>query len=107
MKELLQELVRKFNEKEDSRKEKIKELRRSIVVKFTDDGTYNIYLENATLSDVEEGEIQADIVVETDTGTFRAILEKREDALTAYLSRKIRVKASLMDKLLLSELLKG
>ena len=106
MKETLQELVEKFNAKDDERKDKIKDLKRSIVVKFTDDGTYHFYLENAKLSDVEEGEIEADIVLETDTQTFRDILEKKEDALTAYITKKIRIKAKLMDKLLLSDLLK-
>jgi putative sterol carrier protein len=106
MKEMLQELVNKFNAKDDERKEKIKDLKRSIVVKFTDDGTYYMYLDNAQLSDVEEGEIDADIVLETDTKTFRDILDKKEDALTAYITKKIRIKAKLMDKLLLSDLLK-
>ncbi len=106
MKEMLQELVGKFNAKDDERKEKIKDLKRSIMVKFTDDGTYHLYLENAKLSDVQEGEIEADIVLETDVQTFRDILDKKEDALTAYITKKIRIKAKLMDKLLLSDLLK-
>jgi len=106
MKEILQELVEKFNAKDDERKEKIKDLKRSIVVKFTDNGTYHLYLENAKLSDVKEGEIEADIILETDTKTFRDILDKKEDALTAYITKKIRIKAKLMDKLLLSDLLK-
>jgi len=106
MKEMLQELVDKFNAKNDERKEKIKDLKRSIMVKFTDDGTYHLYLENAKLSDVQEGEIEADIVLETDVQTFRDILDKKEDALTAYITKKIRIKAKLMDKLLLSDLLK-
>ena len=106
MKERLQELVDKFNGKEDPKKEKIKELERSIVVRFRDDGTYHLYLKDGKLSDVEEGEIEADIVLETDTKTFVDILEKREDAMTAYITKKIRIKAKLMDKLLLSDLLK-
>ncbi|OYT59772.1 sterol carrier protein [Euryarchaeota archaeon ex4484_178] len=106
MKEMLQELVKKFNEKDDERKEKIKDLKRSILLRFTDNGVYHMYLENARLSDVEEGEIEADIVLETDTKTFRDIVEGKEDALTAYITKKIRIKAKLMDKLLLSDLLK-
>jgi len=106
MKDVLQELVDKFNAKEDPRKEKIKDLERTIVVRFTDDGTYNFKLKDARLSDVEEGEIQADIVVETTTKVFKDILDKKEDALTAYITKKIKIKAKLMDKLLLSDLLK-
>ncbi len=106
MKEILQELVDKFNAKDDPRKEKIKDLRRTIVIRFTDDGTYNFKLEDAKLSDVKEGEIQADILVETTIQIFKDILDKKEDALTAYLTKKIKIKAKLMDKLLLSDLLK-
>ncbi len=106
MKETLQELVDKFNAKEDARKEKIKDLKRTILLRFTDDGTYHLYLENAKLSDVEEGEIEADIILETNTKTFQDILDKKEDALTAYITKKIKIKAKLMDKLLLSDLLK-
>jgi len=106
MKDVLQELVDKFNAKEDPRKEKIKDLERTIVVRFTDDGTYNFKLKDARLSNVEEGEIQADIVVETTTKVFKDILDKKEDALTAYITKKIKIKAKLMDKLLLSDLLK-
>lgn len=106
MKDVLQELVKRFNERDDPRKSKIRDLERSIVIKFSDDGTYHMYLKDAELSDVEEGEIEADIVVEIDTKTFKDILEKREDALTAYITKKIKIKAKLMDKLLLSDLLK-
>ncbi len=106
MKEILQELVDKFNAKDDPRKEKIKDLERTILVKFTDDGSYYFTLKNSKLSDVEEGEVKADIIVETTTETFKNIVNKKEDALTAYFSKKIRIKAKLRDKLLLSDLLK-
>jgi len=107
MKEALEDLVKKFNERKDPRKDKVRDLKRSIMIKFTDNGIYHLYLEHATLSDIEEGEIEADIIVETDTKTFMDILNKKEDALTAYITKKIRIKAKLMDKLLLSELLRG
>ncbi len=106
MKEILQELVDKFNTKEDPRKDKIKDLERIILIRFTDDGTYNFKLKDAKLSNVAEGEIQADIIVETTTKVFKDILDKKEDALTAYITKKIKIKAKLMDKLLLSDLLK-
>ncbi len=106
MKDILQELVNKFNSKEDPRKDKIRDLERSIVIRFKDNGVYHMYIKDAKLSDVEEGDIDADIVVETDAKTFQDILDKKEDALTAYITKKIKIKAKLMDKLLLSDLLK-
>ena len=108
MKHILQDLVDKFNRKEDSRKEKIKNLKRRIVVKFEDDGTYYFDLENAVISDVKEveGDIKGDITVITTTEVFNKILNKKMDALTAYFSKKIKINAKLMDKLLIGELLK-
>ncbi len=106
MKDVLQELVDKFNAKDDPKKEKIKNLERVIVIKFNDDGVYHFTLKDAKLSNVEEGDVQADIVVETSTKTFNDILEKKEDAMSAYITKKIKIKAKLMDKLLLSDLLK-
>ncbi len=102
----LQKLVEKFNSYEGKKKEKIKNLERKIVIVFEDDGTYHTELKNGMLSDIEEGEIEGDITVITTTDTFLNILRGEEDALTAYISKKIRVKAKLMDKLLLSEILK-
>ncbi len=106
MKKVLQEIVEKFNNKNDPRKEKIKDLSRTIVIKFTDDGTYHMKLENATVGDVQEGEVEGDIMVETTTALFHKILSKEEDALSAYITKKIKIKAKLMDKLLLADLLK-
>ncbi|MCD6276024.1 MAG: SCP2 sterol-binding domain-containing protein [Thermoplasmata archaeon] len=106
MREILQKLVKKFNEKEDERKEKIKDLERRIVIKFSDDGTYYMDLKNGRLSDVMEGDVSGDIIAELSTETFKKILDKEEDALTAYITKKIKIKARLMDKLLLSELLR-
>jgi putative sterol carrier protein len=90
MKEILQNLVDKFNSKDDPRKEKIKNLERTIVIKFTDDGTYYFKLKDAKLSDVEEGDIKGDIIVETTSETFNNILNKKEDAISAYFSKKIK-----------------
>ncbi len=105
MREELQKLVDKFNATENEKKEKIRDLERAIAIVFEDDGKYHTYLKDGRLSDIQEGEITADITVITTTETFRKILSKEEDALTAYITKKIKVKAKLMDKLLLSDIL--
>ncbi len=107
MKEILQSLVNKFNEMSDEKvKEKIKDLERNITVIFEDNGAYHFTLKNSKLSDVEEGYEKGDIEITTTTETFQKILNKEMDALSAYITKKIKVKASLMDKFLLSDLLK-
>lgn len=106
--EELDDLVKKFNRRaaENMRLSKeISELKRKIIVKFNDDGKYYLLLENSMLSFTDPFE-KADIEVELDTETFHKILGGEMDALSAYITRKISVKASLSDKLLLSDLLK-
>ncbi|NPA75208.1 MAG: sterol carrier protein [Euryarchaeota archaeon] len=107
MQEKLQELVTKFNKSESKKKEKIKDLERVILISFEDDGNYYTVLRNGQLSDIEQGDdVKADIVVSTTTDTFLRILNKEEDALTAYFAKKIKIKAKLMDKLLIGEILR-
>ena len=52
------------------------------------------------------GEIDADISVNVNSDVFQKIMSKEIDAFSAYFEKKIQVKAKLMDKLLLTELLK-
>ncbi len=107
MKEILQSLVDKFNSMEDEKiKNKIKDIKKNITLIFEDDGSYHFTLNNSKLSDVEEGYQKGDIEITTTTEIFKKILNKEIDALSAYITKKIRVKASLMDKILISELLK-
>jgi putative sterol carrier protein len=110
MKEILNKLVNSFNtkaEKNDKLKKNIGGLERSIQIEFTDDGTYYLYLKNIHLSDVIEGTMEKpDIKVQISSEDFNMILNKQLDALSAYVTKKLVVKASLSDKLLLTDLLK-
>ena len=106
IKEELQKLVEKFNSSESKKKEKIKDMKRTIVIIFDEGEVYHTRLENGKLSDIQEGEIEGDITISTSVKTFKEILKEEEDVLTAYIKKKIRVKAKLMDKLLLAEILK-
>ena len=107
MKELLQSLVDKFNStKNEKVKNKLKGLVRTITVVFEDDGSYHLKLENSQLSKVEVGYVKGDIEIITTTEIFQKIINKQLDALTAYITKKIRIKASLMDKILLNDILK-
>ena len=107
MKDTLQSLVDKFNATEDEKlKKKIEELERDITIIFEDNGSYHFSLKNGKLSDVEEGYAKGDIEITTTTDVFKKIINDEMDALSAYITKKIKVKASLMDKILISELLK-
>jgi len=105
----LMDLVKKFNERaerDESLRNNLKNLKRNIVVKFSDDGEYYLKLDKAKVEMLSDPFTKADITVELSTETFKKLLNKEIDALSAYITRKIVVKASLSDKLLISELLK-
>ena len=107
--EKLNELVDKFNKRvnvDKKLRDEIFDLDRKIVLNFKDDGKYYLHLENGSLNFIEPID-DPDIVVEMSVETLNKILSKEIDALSAYITRKIVVKASLSDKLLLSELLKN
>ena len=106
IREELQKLVEKFNTAENKKKEKLENLDSKINIVFEDDGTYRTHLKGGRLSEIEDGTFEpGDITIITTTGTFMKILSKEEDAMTAYITKKIKVKAKLMDKLLLSDIL--
>lgn len=107
--EKLDELVKKFNQRamEDERlSSDIADLKRDILLNFKDDGKFYLHLENSRLEFVDPFE-NPDIEIEMDMDTFNKILSKELDALSAYITKRIVVRASLRDKLLLSDLLKA
>lgn len=109
MKEVLDGLVDKVNRKieaDERYRKKLSSISKSVLVQFDQDKFYNFRLDNGHISPVSEGQIEADIKIQVPFETFNKIMHKETDAMTAYFEKKLQVKASLMDKLLLQELLK-
>ncbi|MGC8584782.1 MAG: SCP2 sterol-binding domain-containing protein [Thermoplasmata archaeon] len=107
--ERLYEILRKFNEraqKDNKFRKDIEGLERKILVDFTDNGKYSFELKDSVISEIKNYEGSYDIEVYIDTSTFNEIIDGKTDALSAYILKKFRVKASLSDKLLISQLLK-
>lgn len=108
--EVLNSLVHKANEKLREKKyEKIREIDRKIVVRFTDDGCYYTRLSEGCLSEfktADENE-RGDIEIYLSTETLKGLLDGSIDAVDAYLKGNIKIKAKLMDKVLLAEILKS
>ncbi len=107
--EKLYELVKKFNErakKDDKLRREIENLNRKILVEFVDDGKYSFELKDAHIEELKDYNGNYDIEIYIDTNTFNEILEGKTDALSAYILKRFKVKASLSDKLLISQLLK-
>ena len=108
--EILNSLVDKANEKlKEDVYSKIRNMERKIVVKFEDDGCYSTFLHKGKIekfSEVSKDET-GDIEVYLTTDTFKSVINGGvKDVLNAYLTRKIKVKAKLSDKLLFAKMAK-
>ncbi|AKA48406.1 sterol carrier protein [uncultured archaeon] len=109
MKEVLDNLVEKVNKRiadDEKYKKKLNDVVKTVLVQFDQDKFYNFKLDKGQISPVSKGEVEADIRIQVPFETFNKIMNKETDALTAYFEKKLQIKASLMDKLLLQDLLK-
>ncbi len=109
MKEILDGLVAKINAKiatNEKYREKLSKVNKTFCVDFDGSDFYNFKLEAGKVSEVLPGKIDADVTIEVGSEIFKKILNGEEDPMVAYLEKKIRIKASLMDKLLINDLLK-
>jgi len=107
--ENLFDLVEKFNRRarEDEKlMHELKGLEKKIEINFTDNGRYSFLLKDGQVSRHEGIFESPDIAVIITTDVFESIINREIDVLSAYITRKFTVKASLSDKLLISELLK-
>lgn len=112
--DLLEELVKKFNEKVDQSEklfEKLKELSRTIQIELDDTVFYHMRMVNGKIVDIlpeaiKEPELP-DVRILTDSATFEGILNKTVKPLKAYALKKIKIKGALKDRLLLKDLLSG
>ncbi len=110
MKEVLNELVGKMNAKigtDQNYAKKLSNVTKSIDIIFDDKDSYYFKVENGKITEPLEGKIDADIVVTVSSDVFNKILSKQINAMDAYMKQQIKIKSSLMDKLLLSDLLKA
>ncbi len=108
--EILNKMVEKFNEKiekDEKLKEKVKDLERTIMMKFEGLGVYIAKLQGGSLSKFEKAseEVKAEIRLETDPETFIKIVNGEISPMVAYMDGKIKFKAPLRDMMLLKDLM--
>lgn len=108
MRDLLEDLVRKFNERveeDPNLREEVGDLRRTIQV-ATDRSRYHMTLADGRIGDVSEGEApDPEVTITADEETLRGVLEGRIPTFKAMATRKLKVKAGLEDMLRLRKLL--
>lgn len=109
LEEKLRDMINQLNERlktDEKLKETLKEKKRFVEIEITDNNTYNFLLENAEVKDFSTGSIEKpDIKITTDTATLTGILNEEINPLKAYVTKKLKVKASLMDLLTIKNLL--
>ena len=107
MLDLLKEICRKVNEKIDT-DEKMREMAKSkdrtIVLEFSDEGTYTIEVKGGRVLEPREGPVEKPTLrVRTDTGTMTKVMEKKMSPLYAYALKKLKVEGPLDEMMLLKD----
>lgn len=109
MKETLNQLSEKVNSRiqtDEKYRKKLEKANKTFCIIFDGSESYNFTLSDGKISEIRDGKTDADITVEVSSDTFSKLLSRELDPMAAYFDRKIIVKASLMDKLLITELFK-
>jgi putative sterol carrier protein len=108
VKDLLEEAVERFNkmaEDDPKVKEEAGDKVRRVQILLDEGNAYNMTLDHGHIDGVHDGPlVGAEITVETDAATLRGIMEGEINAMKAYATKKIRLKASLTDLLTLRKL---
>lgn len=104
----LETAVSEFNEraKTDPKfQETLRDVERRIQLVVEGDATYHFHLKDNQIDGVRDGPIEgAEVLVTTDKETLLGILSGEVSAMGAYLKKRIKFKATLMDLLILKKL---
>ena len=104
----LEKAVAKFNDRAVSDpkfQETLKDMARMIQLDVSGDSTYHFHLKEYRIDGVRDGPAATpDVVVSTDKETLLGIFNGEVSPMAAYLKKKIRFKATLMDLLVLKKL---
>ena len=105
----LRDMVDTFNRRADKDEKMQKELEgmeKSIQIDV-EEGSYKMFLRDLHLQDMGAGTIEGpDILITTDSATMIGIINKEIKPMKAYATKKIKLKASLQDLIVLKSVLK-
>ena len=107
--QVLKDLIEKFNGKaaEDEKLQReLENVTRKIMVEMKDGETYSFILKDKQLTDFSKGKIEApDIRIVSDTKSFDALIKREMGPMRALATGKVKIEASLEDKLRFRKLL--
>lgn len=104
---LLQDLVRKFNEKvltDESLQSELDGMNKKVLIDLESE-KYNFHLHDKKIHDFQSGVLSdPDITLESDPETIQGLIEGKIKPMKAFALRKVRVKGELTDVLKLRKL---
>ena len=110
MKELIQEKIDLFNEKAQTDEKLQRELEgitRTVQIEVEDGPNYKFIIDNKQISGFGEGDIDSpDVRLISDTETLTGVLKGEIGPMKAYVTKKLKLKASIEDLLRLRKFLK-
>jgi putative sterol carrier protein len=109
MMDMLNEQLRKFNERianDEKMQKEMEGIERKIQIDITDGPTFYTILKDKHAEELTEGTIEnPDIIITTDEATLRGLLNKEISPIKAFLvTKQLKIQASLEDKLRLRKL---
>ena len=101
MREMLEELIAKFNAKaatDASLRGELGDLTKTVLIELKDGPKYHFMLKDQRVAALLDGGVDhADITIATDAETLRALIRREVGPFKAYATGKLRLKGSLED----------
>jgi putative sterol carrier protein len=101
MREMLEDLIRKFNSKvasDPALSAELRDLTKTVLIELKDGSKYHFTLKDEQVAGLLDGGTdQADITISTDAETLKALIRREVGPFKAYATGKIRLKGSLED----------
>ncbi|MCI4371263.1 MAG: SCP2 sterol-binding domain-containing protein [Thermoplasmata archaeon] len=101
MRELLEDLIQRFNAKaatDPSLREELGDLTKTVLIELKDGTKYHFTLQDRKVAGLLDGGVdRADITISTDADTLRALILREMGPFKAYATGKIRFKGSIED----------
>ncbi len=104
----LEEVVAKFNERaktDENLRATLKDMERAIQLDISGEGSFHFFLKDYQIDGVKDGPTDdPQILVATDKTTLVSIIDGDTSAMSAYMKKKLKVKATMIDLLVLRKL---
>ncbi len=109
MLDILNGMIKKFNERiqtDEKLQAEMEGIERKIQIEISDGPKYYTILKDKRADELKEGEVDnPDIIITSDEATLRGLINKEISPIKAFLvTKQLKVKASLEDKLRLRKL---